>query len=281
MIGYPPSPAFSACDSLADIDDLDAFLEAQGQLSHWPTPPSKKDVVVTETELDPEDGDLELDCKSPPVLHLRPYLTNTDCHLAHVFTQEASIQVQSNQLDLELVQRILVRAQLPQDVVALAFNIICELDYHSLPFDSFYSATSDLLVVSALSLASSYTNDHPPSFSHWSRYVCDGTWTARRIDKTTLLILAALDWHLHELYGPSALERASARLVKQAWTDTVRLPVSEMSAELSGPIVQTPKQLRLFIEATSACWVNGQLTPEGTPPCSAYEETENCYLPLL
>ena len=71
MLTFPPSPALSAPDSLADIDDLDAFLEAQGQLSHWPTPPQTKDeivVAVEEIDLDSDDED-ELDCRLPLASH--------------------------------------------------------------------------------------------------------------------------------------------------------------------------------------------------------------------
>ena len=65
MITFPASPALSACDSLADIDDLDAFLAAQGDLSRWPTPPPYKDVIVVEeVEIDEdEEQDSILDCK--------------------------------------------------------------------------------------------------------------------------------------------------------------------------------------------------------------------------
>ena len=66
MITFPPSPSLSACDSLADIDDLDAFLEAQGRLSHWPTPPPPKhEATVTEIQLDCDELDDEsFDCQS-------------------------------------------------------------------------------------------------------------------------------------------------------------------------------------------------------------------------
>nr|POE94674.1 hypothetical protein CFP56_16911 [Quercus suber] len=61
----PPSPSFSSPDSLAGIDDLDAFLAAQGDLSRFPTPPPpdytplwKEDgVVVTAVEILDEDAD--------------------------------------------------------------------------------------------------------------------------------------------------------------------------------------------------------------------------------
>ena len=59
---YSRSPAFSDCDSLAGIDDLDAFLDAQGKLSQWPTPPLRREieedleVPSEESEDESEDG---------------------------------------------------------------------------------------------------------------------------------------------------------------------------------------------------------------------------------
>ena len=54
----PPSPAFSYCDSLAGIDDLDAFLDAQGKLSQWPTPPLKRE-IEEDLEVPSEESDYE------------------------------------------------------------------------------------------------------------------------------------------------------------------------------------------------------------------------------
>ena len=65
MLGFPLSPSLSDCDSLDDIDDLDAFLEAQGQISHFPTPPLrfKDGIMVHEVEIDPSDDEEDgLDC---------------------------------------------------------------------------------------------------------------------------------------------------------------------------------------------------------------------------
>lgn len=59
----PPSPALSDCDSLDGIDDLDAFLASQGQLSQWPTPPSlQKDALVETNEI---NADAETENESP------------------------------------------------------------------------------------------------------------------------------------------------------------------------------------------------------------------------
>lgn len=59
---FPPSPVFSDSDSLAGIDDLDAFLDSKGELSRWPTPPSRRwleedlEVPSEESDYDSEDG---------------------------------------------------------------------------------------------------------------------------------------------------------------------------------------------------------------------------------
>ena len=68
MITFPPSPVLSDCDSLDDIDDLDAYLDAKGQLSHFPTPPAPKktEPIVQEIEIDAGEDDEELDRTRSP-----------------------------------------------------------------------------------------------------------------------------------------------------------------------------------------------------------------------
>ena len=59
MDSFPPSPALSVCDSLDDIDDLDAFLDAQGPLSQFATPPLKeKAITVAVSEISNYDSDV-------------------------------------------------------------------------------------------------------------------------------------------------------------------------------------------------------------------------------
>lgn len=290
MLAFPPSPALSSCDSLADIEDLDAFLEAQGQLSHWPTPPPprvdlKEESIIEVTEIDTEgEEDDEFDCRQAPSFSRNSYLTNKVYHIANILSQNASVAAKPgivDDLDVRLVQRILYHAQLPSEVLALAFNIICGLNCQSLPAGSFYSAPSDLLVACAMSLAVSYTNDHAPPFSYWSRIVCDGTWTAIRIEKTTLQILAALDWRLLKFGAPCAIQMAMLRLMRPILPMPRTVLTIEPCAMPGCPDFKTSPQLRLVIEDTSAYWANGQITPEGTPPSSAFEGAPNQFLPLL
>lgn len=61
MIRFPLSPALSDCDSLAS-DELDALLEAQGELSHWPTPPLSED-EMRNTAATLSSAVDELDCE--------------------------------------------------------------------------------------------------------------------------------------------------------------------------------------------------------------------------
>jgi len=69
----PPSPALSCCDSLDGIEDLDAYLDKQGGLSHFPTPPLANkptpilQAVETEDGLIADDDDDDLNCMCAPV----------------------------------------------------------------------------------------------------------------------------------------------------------------------------------------------------------------------
>ena len=108
-------------------------------------------------------------------------LTRIVYHIARIFTRNATIGAEYSEIDIRMIERMLVRAELPAEVLALAFNIVRGLDCPSLLKGSFRSAPNDLIVVSALSLAVSYTNDYPPTVKYWSRYACDGTWTPSRM----------------------------------------------------------------------------------------------------
>lgn len=198
------------------------------------------------------------------------YLTKTDSHIASIFTREASLEASPTFSDIEPIQLILFRAQLPPEVLALAFNILAGLNRQSVPADSDSSAPSDLLVVSTLSLAVSYILDHPPSLSYWSRDVCDCRWTAQRIDEMGLRLLAQLDWRLHEFSSPREIQVAMNQLLEAAWDVSSKADMlSELDDALptdSGPLkLETAAQCETTMEERPAQWVNGQITPNATP----------------
>lgn len=267
MILFPPSPSLSACDSLADIDDLDAFLEAQGQLSHWPTPPpAKDDIVIDEVEVEADAEDDGLDCKPPRASQLNHFTNDTDRHIARLLTQNASFGADVSELDERMVRRILLRAALPPEVLAVTYRILYALGGHPVASDLFRSAPSDLLVVSALSLAVSYTSDNPPPISHWSQHVCDGTWTAARIDKTSLEVFAALGWRLHEFSHPSALQTALSSLIIPIQVEVPSIRIHEPSTQAESVDISNNWAAQTCHRRESACWAYGQITPDYTLP---------------
>lgn len=263
----PPSPALSACDSLDGIEDLDAYLEQQGNLSHFPTPPlnAKKTPFVEVHEV-PEnltdDGLESVDYD----------------HIALVLTEEASLDVAPVPSDIEKVLAILISADLPLVVVALAFNILSGLHSREAYIGRFTDCPPDLLVATALSLAVTCTYDSPPTSNFWAKRICRGTWTKASIEKAIMKVLASLDFRLHEFSLPARLEQAVAALSPSS-------EIHEQEAEESQPSTPEKEPLRLVINGSHHLWINGQMTPEQTPPCdSAFPAgglQSNRFLPLL
>lgn len=164
---------------------------------------------------------------------------------------------------------ILFRAQLPSEILALAFNIMIDQSRSSPP--ALVSASRGLLLAATLNLAALYTIDHPPKLTDWSNNVCDCRWTAAEIDQVSLQILSALDWRLHKFGSTDAIQRAMDRL---------HYPTSHRSKHFAatmsdsnwddseGALVPGSKlttRPKVSCEDGAAYWVNGQLTPEGTP----------------
>ncbi|USW53095.1 Putative Cyclin-like superfamily [Septoria linicola] len=263
---YPPSPALSACDSLDGIDDLDAFLALQGGLSHFPTPPLKSDA-----------RDPGLDVTRPT--HTHHNLVQTD-PVANAFAIEASTSMSPDAYVADAIHHMLVRADLPLEVVAVAFSLILALRQD--PAD-LLGCPPDLLSVAALRLAVSYTDDHAPIPAWYSRHVCRCSYTAQTIDATALQLLAALDWHIHKFTTSEALDQAMF-----AFCSSTAIGSSALSTpdhDIGSPSILLEIQpLKLVTSDTSIVhWENGAYTPDITPPCSALDDTrtEMQFLPLL
>ena len=180
-----------------------------------------------------------------------------------------------------MIERMLLRAELPLEVLALAFNILAGLDCHSLPLGSFCSAPNDLVVVTALSLAVSYTSDFPPTARYWSRQVCDGAWTPNRIDKTTLQVYAELGWRLHQYSAPDAIRRAMEELTRPTLFSTLVIRSHRPPSPCGNTDLALPKSVKLLSDRTATSWESGQITPDGTPPSCGFVGVENRFLPLL
>lgn len=139
-----------------------------------------------------------------------------------MFIQGASLGAGTNTKHTQPVKEILLRAQLPSDVLAIAFNIIVELTNRVTLQERLAKCPVDLLVVSALNLAMTYALDRPPPLSYWSRDICNSRWTALEIDRTVLRIFSALDWRLHNSTLPRSIEDAQKRLFSNATSRNFR-----------------------------------------------------------
>lgn len=183
--------------------------------------------------------------------------------------------------DIDDICRILSRARLPREVIAMAYNILSDLEGRDRTTYSFHLAPPGLLATAALTLAAAYMHDRPPSFSHWSRAVCDSRWSPGRIDKTALLIMAAHDWRLHPFSSPSAIESARATF-NRSFASSLQLDQSSMAKALSRSYHQ-PQLMppMIYINGALACW-------KGDPPHSRNGAVQSDsaqggsrYLPLL
>jgi hypothetical protein len=275
MITFLPSPAPSACDSLAGIDDLDAFLEAQGQLSHWPTPPKESGIVeVTEIGRGYEDDrrDLQVTVSGAvDVAGIEAY------RVASLLAEVVSGHISPDSPNVGAIQEILLRAKLPREIVAIALNFLSALENRVLSQDPCMTLSSELLLVAAFSLASAYTSDRPPSYTHWSQRVCDGNWTAAEIDRTALNIMSALGWRLHDLSSASAIHEALSRLDNHILASSTKLEEATVGdCGMTGTKLILPQ---LCINGTNVCWVNGQLMPGDTPTIAV--AAKNQFLRLL
>lgn len=262
---FPLSPVRSECDSLADIDDLDAFLASKGPLSRWGTPPlehiaAAADAAEFEEEYHGsagEDGTLDR-------AYLRHISSDTeinaaaDAQVAATF-ERASPRNASLAGETDVVHSLLRRAQLPPEVLALSYNILTAYTQRLCLVPCPHTYPLSLLTVSALALAVAYTNDYAPNSSWWSYRVCKSLWTAQQIDNAMLSVLATLDWSLFKYGSPPMLDCATNVLLKRA-------PATRRDQQ-----AVKPPPLTISIEDATACWVGGQLTPNSTPPSSAKE----------
>ncbi|KAK3116431.1 hypothetical protein LTR53_003224 [Teratosphaeriaceae sp. CCFEE 6253] len=264
----PPSPALSAGESLDD-GDLDALLTGLGELSKYGTPLLEKDATITmqvtevlEDEFEDEDSD-DIEYR----------------RLALHFADETSDCPTTHTAHATLIRDVLWHAELPAELLALAHNILRRYSLLLPPplTPSTSALPADLLVVATLALAVDYTHDCPPRSAWWSRDVCRDRHTARRIDQAILHVLLTLDWALHGLATPLAVERGMDHLFPRPQALDV---IEEMPVRVVVPLSEKAP-LKLVIRDGAACWVEGQLTPADTPLPSPLDVPQAYFLRLL
>lgn len=281
---FPLSPAFSDCDSLAGIEDLDAFLDAQGKLSQWPTPPLKREleedleVLSEESDYESEDGVDGMEC----VLDDWQFCANTfsDLDIATVFARELGLDGARAWDDILLMEELFVRARLPIEVLALSFNIFSKLVKQQTIDEILTDLSLELIVLSTLSLACIQTNDHPPSVAHFARNVSTTPTTGKQINEATITIMSALDWRVHDCSEGATIVSALRRFERREPPPYV----PHLSQNLYDEPCMKPQPLYFGMEDKShgeAQWAFGQMTPGASSSCSVVPEFENSFLPLL
>lgn len=173
-----------------------------------------------------------------------------------------------------------VRVRLPIEILALSFNIVSKLVKQQNLEILLQDLPLDLVILSTLSLASIYTNDHPLSVSHLARAVATGPTTAKQIDKANIAVMSALDWRIHDCSEGATIVQA-LRLFERREAPVY---VPNLAQELYEEPYLKPQPLSLRTNDNDhgdARWANGQITPGASASCSVVQETEPSFLPLL
>ncbi|KAK5674975.1 hypothetical protein LTS10_012387 [Elasticomyces elasticus] len=265
MATLPPSPALSSfCDLLSD-DDLDALLAGLGQLSHFATPPLCTKHVAAEVE-ETESEDERMDDIDYRRIALHFAYETGECPASH---SHATTSIES----------LLWRAQLPPELLAVSYNILRRYSILQTSSSDDTTFAADLLTVAAFALTVSYTDDHPPKSAWWAKRICRDRWSASEIDKAMVHVLVTIDWALHHLSAPQAVDRA-LNILFTPLANELAIIKEEQSVAVQ-LVKAAPIPLRIVIGDTTACWADGQLTPEDTPLGSPLNVPQAYFLPLL
>lgn len=178
------------------------------------------------------------------------------------------------------MEEMFIRAQLHIEVLALSFNIVSKLVKQQHIDTLLKDIPLDLLILSALSLSSIHTHDHPPSVSYLARNVSVTATTGKQIDQATIAVMSALDWRIHDCSDGAAIVR-TLRLFERREPP---LYVPTLSHGLYEEPYLKPQPLCLKVADHNngeAHWSNGLLTPGVSSTNSVVQEFENSFLPLL
>ena len=179
-----------------------------------------------------------------------------------------------------MMEELFIRAQLHMEVMALSFNIISKLVKQQHIDTLLKDISLDLLILSALSLSSIHTHDHPPSVSYLARNVSVTPVTGKQIDAANIAVMSALGWRIHDCSDGAALAK-TLRLFERR---DPPLYVPTLAHGLYDEPYLKPQPLCLKVadhNTGEAQWSNGLLTPGVSSTNSVVPEFENSFLPLL
>lgn len=175
------------------------------------------------------------------------------------------------------VTHFLSNSRVPIETVALTYNILSQPAvaamhcWHGNPTafakimqihgpDSDGSCQRALVILSALNVAVSYTEDSPRTLFHWSRQVAGNIFSTEQISAMNRMLLAKLDWSIHPLAAPKAIEAALGIL---SGSEGV---AHDKHSGLTPIIVGEEDALRLILGPQTFIQ-HGLATPDQSPDC--------------
>ncbi|KAI4716786.1 hypothetical protein E4T48_07031 [Aureobasidium sp. EXF-10727] len=263
------SPALSFCDSLSS-PDLEAYLDRLSPLSQLPSP-TMKEAWWREEALHGRCDSILSD--------MSPLFTIAADVLCNITACNSCKSVKPL---LSMITRFLDNSRVPMETVALAYNILSQPAvaamhcWHGNPAafasgqmskimqihgpESDASCQRALVILSALNVAVSFTEDNPRSLFHWSRQVAEGIFSTEQINAMSRIVLAQLEWSIHPLTAPVAIETALSALSSPG------VVTHDKHSSFTPLIVDEEDSLRLILGPQTVIQ-HGLVTPEPSPDC--------------
>lgn len=207
-----------------------------------------------------------------------------DDNIANCMIEQTPSDHGESESDVVLVRRILLRARLPPEILAIAFNILSSSRQHpSIQSMSSSQMPLDLHVIGALALATAYAEDHPYSFKYWSCYISDKRWRGRRINEVAMNMLAALDWRLHHLATPEAVAETMHLFQSRPAVEVLLEPHTVLGYfDLENTAaLKLAVNTALCVNGLGTVWQCGLVTPETTPTSIGVADRDGAFLRLL
>ncbi|KAG9590630.1 hypothetical protein KCU97_g7388, partial [Aureobasidium melanogenum] len=258
------SPALSFCDSLSS-PDLDAYLDSLSPLSQLPSP-TMKEAWWREETLHGRHDSLTSDISASITI-----AANVLCNITSCDSCSSIKPLQTK------VTQFLSKSLVPMETVALTYNILSQPAvaamhcWHGNPTafakimqihgpESDGSCQRALVILSALNVAVSFTEDHPRNLFYWSRQVAGGIFSTEQISAINRILLAKLDWSIHPLAAPKAIEAALATL------SGPEVVTHDKHSAFTPFIVGEEDALRLILGPQTVIQ-HGLATPDPSPDC--------------
>ncbi|EUC42376.1 hypothetical protein COCMIDRAFT_103674 [Bipolaris oryzae ATCC 44560] len=259
------SPALSMHSDISDMTDeeLDKYFASCVPLSNLPTPPPAKEPTPARPSTPTWNKTFQTSQSSqasttpPPDVTACPTQLAYATHLANL----VPLNVSTHRPHASVIQGFLMRAGLPDDIVAFA---ACILDGLSSRFAGtwrdFVAArlSPDVIILASLSLAHGFLVDRMRSSRHWSIKESNGAFSVQQIEATKRAILHDMDYGLSRISN----DMVQRRLKNMQPTN----PSPVLSATQTETVGKEPRRRNMaFVPQGAAIWQHGVQTPEPSP----------------